>query len=120
MQNRSLELLSNQMNNRSIIYGHKFEVDCNLTDFKRFKACILLRVTCSCEEWCGKIITPFQVHFLPLLVAALHLEIRSVMCIGAEENKAHCCDPYSLRVQEQPLFLVCSSITIFTPMDQVP
>ena len=42
------------------------------------------------------------------------------MCNGAEENQAHRCDPYGLRVQEQPLFLVCSSITIFTPMDQVP
>ena len=45
---------------------------------------------------------------------ALHLELRSVMCNGAEENQAHRCDPYGLRVQEQPLFLVCSSITIFT------
>ena len=36
------------------------------------------------------------------------------MCNGAEENQAHHCDPYGLRVQEQPLFLVCSSITIFT------
>ena len=44
----------------------------------------------------------------------LHLELRSVMCNGAEENQAHRCDPYGLRVQEQPLFLVCSSITIFT------
>ena len=32
------------------------------------------------------------------------------MCNGAEENQAHCCDPYGLRVQEQPLFLVCSRI----------
>ena len=32
------------------------------------------------------------------------------MCNGAEENQAHCCDPYGLRVQEQPLFLVFSSI----------
>ena len=45
---------------------------------------------------------------------ALHLELRSFMCNRAEENNSHCCDPYSLRVQEQPLFLVCSSITIFT------
>ena len=36
------------------------------------------------------------------------------MCNSAEENQAHCCDPYGLRVQEQPYFLVCSSITIFT------
>ena len=43
-------------------------------------------------------------------VVTLHLELRSVMCIGAEENQAHCCDPYGLRVQEQPLFLVCSRI----------
>ena len=49
--------------------------------------------------------------FIP---ATLHLELRSVMCNGAEENQAHRCDPYGLRVQEQPLFLVCSSITIFT------
>ena len=55
-----------------------------------------------------------------LIGAALHLEIGFVMCVGAEENQAHHCDPYGLRVQEQPLFLVCSSITIFTPMDQVP
>ena len=24
------------------------------------------------------------------------------MCNGAEENQAHCCNPYGLRVQEQP------------------
>ena len=36
------------------------------------------------------------------------------MCNGAEENQVHCCDPYGLRVQEKPLFLVSSSITIFT------
>ena len=41
---------------------------------------------------------------------ALHLESRSVMCNGAEEKQAHRCDPYGLRVQEQPLFLVCSRI----------
>ena len=40
----------------------------------------------------------------------LHLESRSVMCNGAEEKQAHRCDPYGLRVQEQPLFLVCSRI----------
>ena len=40
----------------------------------------------------------------------LHLELRSVTCNGAEDNQAHRCDPYDLRVQEQPLFLVCSSI----------
>ena len=51
---------------------------------------------------------------LVLLDITLHLELRSVMCNGAEENQAHRCDPYGLRVQEQPLFLVCSSITIFT------
>ena len=50
----------------------------------------------------------------------LHLELRSVMCNGAEENQAHHCDPYGLRVQEQPLFLVCSSITIFTSMGLDP
>ena len=44
------------------------------------------------------------------MTRTLHLELRSVMCIGAEENKAHCCDPYGLRVQELPLFLVCSRI----------
>ena len=32
------------------------------------------------------------------------------MCNGAEEKQAYPCDPYGLRVQEQPLFLVCSSI----------
>ena len=53
-------------------------------------------------------------------MATLHLEMWSIMCNGADENQAHRCDPYGLRVQEQPLFLVCSSITIFTPMDQVP
>ena len=56
----------------------------------------------------------------PICTDTLHLEIGFVMRIGAEENQAHRCDPYGLRVQEQPLFLVCSSITIFTPMDQVP
>ena len=40
----------------------------------------------------------------------LHLELRFVTCNGAEENQAHRCDPYDLRVQEQPLFLVCSRI----------
>ena len=53
-------------------------------------------------------------------MATLHLEMWSIMCNGADENQAHCCDPYGLRVQEQPLFLVCASITIFTPMNQVP
>ena len=56
------------------------------------------------------------------------------MCNGAEEKQAHSCDPYGLRVQEQPLFLVCSSTgkrerrmfvlyapaLFFTPKDQVP
>ena len=51
---------------------------------------------------------------------SLHLEWRSVMCNGAEENQAHRCDPYGLRVQEQPLFLVCSSITIFTSVGLGP
>ena len=32
----------------------------------------------------------------------LLLEIRSAMCVGAEENQAYHCDPYGLRVQEQP------------------
>ena len=51
---------------------------------------------------------------------ALHLELRSVTCNGAEENQAHRCDPYDLRVQEQPLFLVCSSIGNFTSMGLDP
>ena len=50
----------------------------------------------------------------------LHLELRSVTCNGTEENQAHRCDPYDLRVQEQPLFLVCSSINIFTSMGLDP
>ena len=41
---------------------------------------------------------------------ALHLESRPVMCNGAEEKQANRCDPHGLRVHEQPLFLVCSSI----------
>ena len=53
-------------------------------------------------------------------VAALHLEMWSIMCNGADENQAHHCDPYGLRVQEQPLFLVCSSITIFTSVGLGP
>jgi len=28
------------------------------------------------------------------------------MCDGAEENQAHQCDPYGLRVQEQPFGLL--------------
>ena len=32
------------------------------------------------------------------------------MCVGAEENQTHCCDHYGLRVQEQTLFLVCSTL----------
>ena len=54
------------------------------------------------------------------LPQALHLELRFVTCNGAEENQAHRCDPYDLRVQEQPLFLVCSSINIFTSMGLDP
>ena len=50
----------------------------------------------------------------------LHLEMWLIMCNGADGKQAHRCDPYGLRDQEQPLFLVCSSITIFAPMDQVP
>ena len=56
----------------------------------------------------------------PKLVAALHLEMWSIMGNGADENQGHRCDPYGLRVQEQPLFLVCSSITIFTPYGPSP
>ena len=52
------------------------------------------------------------------MLLSLHLDLGFVMCGGAEENQVHRCDPYGLRVQEQPLFLVCSSITIFTPMDR--
>ena len=48
-----------------------------------------------------------------ILRQALHLELRFVTCNGAKENQAHRCDPYDLRVQEQPLFLVCSSINVF-------
>ena len=54
------------------------------------------------------------------LVGSLHLELRYVTCNGAEENQAHRCDPYDLRVQEQPLFLVYSSINIFTSMGLDP
>ena len=57
---------------------------------------------------------------LGTLTQALHLELRSVACNGAEENQAHRCDPYDLRVQEQPLFLVCSSISNFTSMGLDP
>ena len=57
---------------------------------------------------------------LAVIEATLHLELRSVTCNGAEENQAHRCDPYDLRVQEQPLFLVCSSINIFTSMGLDP
>ena len=68
--------------------------------------------------------TSSPTKILPLLpnlcLAALHLELRSVTCNGAEENQAHRCDPYDLRVQEQPLFLVCSSINIFTSMGLDP
>ena len=53
-------------------------------------------------------------------IETLHLELRFVTCNGAEENQAHRCDPYDLRVQEQPLFLVCSSINIFTSMGLDP
>ena len=45
-----------------------------------------------------------------LFSSTLHLELRSVTCNGAEEDQAHRCDPYGLRVQEQPLFLVYSRI----------
>ena len=33
---------------------------------------------------------------------ALHLEMWSIMCNGADENQSHCCDPYGPMVQEQP------------------
>ena len=59
----------------------------------------------------------FFEDFLPI---PLHLKLRSVMCNVAEENQAHCCNPYDLRVQEQPLFLVCSSISNFTSMGLDP
>ena len=36
------------------------------------------------------------------------------MCVGAEENQAHRCDFYGLRVQEQPLFLVSFSTVFFS------
>ena len=45
------------------------------------------------------------------------LEIWPVMCVVAEENHAHSCDPYEPRIHEQPLFLVCSIITIFTSIE---
>ena len=59
-------------------------------------------------------------HILDPYILALHLEMRSIMCNGADENQAHLCDPYGLRVQEQPLFLVCSSITSFTSVGLGP
>ena len=62
----------------------------------------------------------FSGYFVIFWSAPLHLELRSVTCNGAEENHAHRCDPYDLRVQEQPLFLVCSSINIFTSMGLDP
>ena len=55
-----------------------------------------------------------------VITLALHLKLRSLMCNGAEENQARRCDPYDLRVQEQPLFLVCSSINNFTSMGLDP
>ena len=61
-----------------------------------------------------------QIYKYRKLGTTLHLELRSVTCNGAEENQAHRCDPYDLRVQEQPLFLVCSSINIFTSMGLDP
>ena len=36
------------------------------------------------------------------------------MCNGAEEKQAHRCEPYGLRVQEQPLFWVCSRIVFYS------
>ena len=58
--------------------------------------------------------------FDSMIYTTLHLELRFVTCNGAEENQARRCDPYDLRVQEQPLFLVCSSINIFTSMGLDP
>ena len=77
-----------------------------------------LSVTAATQP--GKNIIWIEWHFKSLVtrghdlsvICTLHLESRSVMCIGAEEKQAHRCDPYDLRVQEQPLFLVCSS-TVF-------
>ena len=50
----------------------------------------------------------------------LHLELWSIMCNRADENQAHFCDPYGLRVQKQLSFLVCSSITILTSVGLGP
>ena len=58
--------------------------------------------------------------FTLVFASTLHLKSRSVMCNGAEEKQAHCCDPYGLRAQEQPLFLVCFSVTIFTSIGTLP
>ena len=52
-------------------------------------------------------------------ITALKIEVSHV-CNGAEENQANRCDPYNLQVQKQPLFLVCSSINIFTSMGLDP
>ena len=60
--------------------------------------------------------TPFHItqNFDKLLdkINKMH-KMSIILCNGADENQAHRCDPHGLRVQEQPLFLVCSSITIF-------
>ena len=64
--------------------------------------------------------TIYDVPYMVIVPNTLHLELRSVACNGAEENQAHRCDPYDLRVQEHPLFLVCSSINIFTSMGLDP
>ena len=69
---------------------------------------------------CDSFKLKFQANYWAHQPGTLHLELRSVMCNGAEENHAHRCDPYDPRVQEQPLFLVCSSINIFTSMGLDP
>ena len=75
----------------------------------------LLRVKLSKKR---KMVLGFPI--LKMYRTPLHLELRFVTCNGAEENQAHRCDPYDLRVQEQPLFLVCSSINIFTSVGLDP
>ena len=60
-------------------------------------------------EYCINIL--FQSLSARSYAYSLHIEMWSIMSNGDDENQAHI---LPLWVQEQPLFLVYSSITIFT------
>ena len=47
-------------------------------------------------------------------ISTIQLEMWAIMCNGADENQVHRCDPYGLRVQEQPNFLSAPASLLFS------